>query len=203
MRKLETVEPGGSEYLTVALKQNKWLDEILGRFEEIALPDSWLVSGCIAQTILNLLCGRPAEFGIKDVDLIYFDEQDLSAEAEAGHERRVGDLFRDLPLKLDVKNQARVHLWYKERFGYTIKPYSSSVDAIATFPTTATSVGIRRLLGNFECCAPFGLDDLFGLIVRPNKRQVTRSIYEMKTDRWRLIWPALTVLAWDEQIPAT
>ena len=96
-----------------------------------------------------------------------------------------------------------MHLWYKERFGYTIKPYSSSVDAIATFPTTATSVGIRRLRGNFECCAPFGLDDLFGLIVRPNKRQVTRSIYEMKADRWRLIWPALTVLAWDEQIPAT
>src|SRR5215471_10746785 len=146
MRKLE-MEPGGSEYLTVALKQNKWLDEILGRFEEIALPDSWLVSGCIAQTILNLRCGQPAEFGIKDVDLIYFDEQDLSTETEANHERSLRDLFRGLPLKLDVKNEARVHLWYKDRFGYAIKPYSSCADAIATFPTTATSVGVRRILG--------------------------------------------------------
>ena len=196
MRKLE-MEPGGSEYLTVALKQNKWLDEILGRFEEIALPDSWLVAGCVAQTIWNLRCNLPAELGIKDVDLIYFDAQDLSTETEASHERRVRDLFRALPLKLDVKNEARVHLWYKDRFGYPIEPYSSSADAIATFPTTATSVGIRRVFSKFECCAPFGLDDLFGLIVRPNKRQVTRSIYEMKADRWRLIWPALTVLEWD------
>ena len=78
-------------------------------------------------------------FGLKDVDLIYFDEQDLSFEAEASHERRLRDLFQNLPIELDVKNEARVHLWYEDRFGYAIKPYSSSADAIATFPTTATS----------------------------------------------------------------
>jgi hypothetical protein len=37
--------------------------------------------------------------------------------------------------------------------------------------------------GEFECCAPFGLDDLFGLVVRPNKRQITRAIYEAKVER--------------------
>jgi hypothetical protein len=132
------------------------------------------------------VAGNPLSWASK-TSISSISKNRIYREAEAGHERRFGDLFRDLPLKLDVKNEARVHLWYKERFGYTIKPYSSSADAIATFPTTATSVGIRRLLGNFECCAPFGLDDLFGLIVRPNKRQVTGSIYEMKTDRWRLI----------------
>ena len=78
MRKLETVRSEILNILTVGLKQNKWLDEILGRFDEIALPDSWLVAGCIAQTIWNLRCGQPAELGIKDVDLIYFEEQDLS-----------------------------------------------------------------------------------------------------------------------------
>ena len=36
--------------LKIALGQNKWLGEILERFEEVALPDSWLVAGCIAQT---------------------------------------------------------------------------------------------------------------------------------------------------------
>ena len=165
------------------------------------MPDSWLVAGCIAQTIWNLRCRQPADCGLKDLDLIYFDEKDLSAETEASHERRLRDLFRGLPLKLDVKNEARVHLWYKDRFGYAINPYSSSADAIATFPTTATSVGIRRVLGKFECCAPFGLDDLFGLVVRPNKRQITRAIYEAKVGRWRSIWPSLTVLPWDDAIP--
>jgi hypothetical protein len=52
-----------------------------------------------------------------------------------------------------------------------------------------------------ECCAPFGLDDLFGLLVRPNKRQITRAIYEAKVDRWRPIWPRLTYLPWEEAIP--
>ena len=60
--------------LEIALRQNKWLGEVLERFEEVALPDSWLVAGCIAQTIWNLGHGQPADFGLKDVDLIYFDE---------------------------------------------------------------------------------------------------------------------------------
>jgi hypothetical protein len=192
---------GSLDKLEVALRQNKWFEEILERFEEIVLPDSWLVAGCIAQTIWNLGCGQPAELGLKDVDLIYFDEQDLSFESEVDHERRLRDLFRHLPIKLDVKNEARVHLWYEERFGYAIKPYLSSADAIATFPTTATAVGVCWIRGKLECCAPFGLDDLFGLVVRPNKRQITRTIYEAKVDRWRPIWPRLNFLAWEEITP--
>jgi|SRR5580700_8024572 hypothetical protein len=123
------------------------------------------------------------------------------ALAEASHERRLRDLFQHLPIKLDVKNEARVHLRYEDRFGYAIKPYLSSADAIATFPTTATAVGVRRICGKLECCTPFGLDDLFGLLVRPNKRQITRAIYEAKVDRWRPIWPRLTYLPWEEAIP--
>jgi uncharacterized protein len=187
--------------LEIALRQNKWLGDILERFEEVALPDSWLVAGCIAQTIWNLGCGRPAEFGVKDVDLIYFDEKDLSFEAEASHERRLRDIFQHLPIKLDVKNEARVHLWYEDRFGYAINPYSSCVDAIATFPTTATAVGVRQMSSKLECCAPFGLADLCSLVVRPNKRQITRAIYQAKVDRWRSLWPRLTFLPWEEMIP--
>ena len=52
-----------------------------------------------------------------------------------------------------------------------------------------------------ELPAPFGLDDLFGLVVRPNKRQITRAIYESKIDRWRSIWPGLTILPWDDAVP--
>jgi uncharacterized protein len=187
--------------LEVALSRNKWIGEILERFGEIALPDCWLVAGSVAQTIWNLGCGQPAELGLKDVDLIYFDDHDLSVDAEISHERRLRDLFRCLPIKLDVKNEARVHLWYEERFGYAIRPYLSSADAIATFPTTATAIGVRRIRGKLECCAPFGLDDLFGLAVRPNKRQITRAIYEAKIDRWRSFWPRLTFLPWEEMVP--
>jgi hypothetical protein len=192
--------PGSANQLYVALRQNQCLAGILERFDEIAPPDAWLAAGCIAQTIWNLACGQPAELGIKDVDLIYFDDQDLSLGAEAGHERRLRDLFGHLAIKLDVKNEARVHLWYQQRFGYAIEPYRSSADAIATFPTTATAVGVRWIHDEFECCAPFGLADLFGLVVRPNKRQITGAIYDAKAERWRLIWPSLTILPWDETV---
>jgi len=198
---MPTVGPKSLNDLEIALGQNKWLGEILDRFEELALPDSWLVAGSIAQTIWNLSSGQPAALGLKDVDLIYFDDQDLSFDAEASHERRLRELFQRLPIKLDVKNEARVHLWYEERFGYAIEPYLSSADAIATFPTTATAVGVRRIRGEFECCAPFGFDDLFGLVVRPNRRQIIRAIYEAKVDRWRSIWPRLTFLPWEEMVP--
>jgi uncharacterized protein len=187
--------------LEAALAQNHPLSEILASFDEIGLPDSWLVAGAVAQTVWNLAFGKPAELGIKDVDLVYFDAQDLSAAAEAAHEARLRQLFRHLPIKLDVKNEARVHLWYEARFGYPIAPYSSTADAIATFPTTATGLGVRRNGAEFGCCAPFGLDDLFGLVVRPNKRQITRAVYEAKTQRWRSLWPGLTILPWNGAVP--
>jgi hypothetical protein len=100
-----------------------------------------------------------------------------------------------------VKNEARIHLWYEERFGYAIEPYLSSADAIATFPTTATAVGVRRIRGEFECCAPFGLDDVFGLIVRPNKRQITRAILRGEGRSMAFNLASLTFLPWAEMVP--
>jgi uncharacterized protein len=96
------------------------------------------------------------------------------------------------------KNEARVHLWYEGRFGHPIAPYSSCTDAIANFSTTATAIGVRRHDGEVECCAPFGLDNLFRLIVRPNKRQITEAVYEVKLAQWRSLWPRLIYLPWGE-----
>src|SRR5205085_678791 len=107
-------------HLEAALAQNGSMSEFLSRFDEIALPGAWLVAGAIAQTVWNLAFGKPAELGIKDVDLVYFDADDLSPETEAAHEHRLRHMFRHFPVKLDVKNEARVHLWYAARFGYPI-----------------------------------------------------------------------------------
>jgi hypothetical protein len=69
--------------------------------------------------------------------------------------------------------------------------------AIDSMPTTVTSIGVRRNgRGALDVYAPFGLTDLFGSIVRPNKRQITRDIYERKLARWTRIWPHLQVIAW-------
>lgn len=121
--------------LAAALRANALLSEALDRLPSLHLPDWYLGAGCIAQTVWNLAHGMPAHEGILDYDLVYFDP-DLSEAAELSARDRSRALLADLGLRLEVKNQARVHVWYRERFGYDIRPYASSRDAIETWPTT-------------------------------------------------------------------
>jgi hypothetical protein len=191
-----------ADRLASIVGESALLGEILRRWDEVGLPDGWLVAGAIAQTVWNGLFGLPADHGIADIDLIYFDAADLSQETEASHAARIAAAFRHLPVRMDVKNEARVHLWYEARFGYPIEPYRSASGAIATFPTTATALGIRPGGEGLELCAPFGLADLLGGVVRPNKAQITRDIYAAKVTRWLTCWPGLTVVDWDADGPA-
>ncbi|WP_322096616.1 nucleotidyltransferase family protein [Pelagibius sp.] len=191
------IDPHQREDFTQTLAASPLLSPILASWEHIDLPDCWLVAGVLVQTVWNRAHGFDVAFGISDIDLVYHDADDLSEESEAGHSRRINSLFAGLGLPFDVKNEARVHLWYAAKFGDPIAPYVSAEAAIATFPTTAGAIGIRPSAEGLELCAPFGLDDLLGLVVRPNKRQITQPIYEAKVARWRRLWPRLTILPWD------
>ncbi len=185
--------------LQIIIRKSPLLAPILEHWNQIALPDAWLVAGAIAQTVWNHAFGLSPTHGISDIDVVYFDRDDLSEEAEAGHAARIGHLFFDLPVRVDVKNEARVHLWYEEKFGNPIEPYGSAEEAIATFPTTATAIGVRPSREGLEVSAPFGLADLMSLVVRANKAQITREIYERKAERWRAGWPGLKIESWDRQ----
>jgi hypothetical protein len=189
--------PSQETQLQAVLSRSPIVATVVGRWSEVGLPDCWLVAGCVAQTVWNDAFGRPAGHGISDIDLVYFDGADLSAEAEARHAERIRTLFADLDLWVDVKNEARVHLWYVEKFGKALAPYVSTEDAIATFPTTATAVGVQPRANGLRVFSPYGLSDLLGLIVRPNKKQITRPIYDAKVKKWLARWPDLRVVPWD------
>jgi hypothetical protein len=184
--------------LAAALASNRFISSVLQRWPEVDLPNGWLAAGAIAQTVWNIAHRRAPEADIKDVDLAYFDADDLSAESELGNEARIRCLFSALGVAIDVKNEARVHIWYEAKFGSPIPPYRSVEEAIATFPTTATAIGVRPQGSRLEGQGPFGLDDLLGLVVRPNKAQITQAIYEAKVARWRSCWPNLKICGWDE-----
>src|SRR5215469_5266390 len=62
--------------------------------------------------------GFPAGRSIEDYDLVYYDAADLSREMEARQLERAVELLGDLNVQVDVKNEARVHLWYESRFGH-------------------------------------------------------------------------------------
>ena len=106
----------------------------------------WLGAGAIAQTVWNYITKRPCRYGINDIDIAYFDDIDLSENAERKKEQQLTDMLKGIGIRLDVKNQARVHTWYGQKFGYDISPYRSIEDAIGTWPTTATECfrGCRR-----------------------------------------------------------
>ncbi len=183
--------------MTELLLQNPVVTKLLRLAPQLCLPDWYLGAGCIAQTVWNHYHGFAPDFGIKDYDLVYYDASDLSWEAENERIQQAARLFDGLNLPLDVRNQARVHLWYGQHFGYPIEAYRSAEQAISSWPTTATAVGVRRENMQQAIYAPYGLDDLFALIVRPVKVQVTREIYQQKAQRWAHLWPKLNVLPWD------
>jgi uncharacterized protein len=185
------------EYLEKVLLKNTTIAEVLKIAPELGLPHWYLGAGAIAQTAWNELHGYPLEHGIKDCDLVYFDP-DTSPQAQDVFIEKGKKLFASLPIPVEITNEARVYLWYKAEFGKDIKPYQSTEDAINTWPTTATAIGVRYKNANFQVYAPYGLDDLLGMIVRPNKTLVSKEVYEKKAERWRKVWPKLEIVAWED-----
>ena len=163
--------------------------------ENIGLQSYYIGAGSIAQTVWNYQLGNDLMYGISDFDLVYFDNSDLSHEQELNVLEKIKSLFND-NFELDVINEARVHLWYKEHFGFSIEPYTSLEMAINTWPTTATSIGVKLENNQLVVYAPFGLNDLFGGIIRANKKQITKEIYENKSQKWLKLWPSLNYVFW-------
>lgn len=181
------------------IMSSKVINLAIERARFLNIENYYIGAGCIAQTVWNYLSGKPPEYGIKDIDFVYFDEKNLDSESENMTDSKVKALYSDLNIEIDVKNEARVHLWYKSHFGYSIEPYKSLEAAVDTWPTTATAIGVRKDNNNeFIIYAPFGLNDLFGKVVRANKAQITREIYEKKVSSWLSKWPDLKVIPWDK-----
>jgi len=170
------------------------LMQVLSVARGLCLPD-WLVfSGAVYQPVLNHLTGRPLDYGIKDYDLGYFDASDLSYEAEDAVIRRAKTAF-DEPLRsmVEVRNQARVHLWFEAKFGEVYGPLSSTAEALERFASATFAVGVRLESDDrLYIEAPFGLADLFALRLRPNPRRKTVGFVRASADVRRR-WPEVVV----------
>ncbi|HEY3889332.1 MAG TPA: nucleotidyltransferase family protein [Caulobacteraceae bacterium] len=161
---------------------------------ELDMPDWLLTSGAIYQPVLNHLTGRPLEFAIKDYDLAYFDAADLSYAAEDVVIRRAAAVFEP-PLRdmVEVRNQARVHLWFHDHYGEAYAPLSCSAEALGRFTSPLFAVGVRlEPDGRLHVEAPFGLDDLFALRLRPNPMRRTKG-FEATAQRASARWPEIRI----------
>ncbi|TFV61307.1 nucleotidyltransferase family protein [Geodermatophilus sp. DF01-2] len=172
---------------------------VLERAPELGVGDLWLTAGVLFQAVWNELTGRPTGTGVRDADLFYFDS-DTSWDAEDAVIRRGAELFGDLPVPVEIRNEARVHLWYADRFGTPAPPFRDCADAIDSFAAVCCCYGVTvDSDGRPRVYAPYGYDDLFGLVVRRNRRgPAPRHVYEAKAARWTSVWPELTVLPWED-----
>ncbi|HEY5131627.1 MAG TPA: nucleotidyltransferase family protein, partial [Bradyrhizobium sp.] len=96
-------------FLATALR-NPVNQAIADELFRLVLPDAWIVSRCLVQTAWNVLTGRAVDYGIDDYDVFYFDP-DTSWQAEDAVIRQLQDRLARPGVKIETRNQARVHLW--------------------------------------------------------------------------------------------
>jgi hypothetical protein len=171
---------------------------LLQRLRDVGLPQWRLVAGCLYQTVWNVLTHRPRGTGIRDYDVAYYDAGDLSWEAEDAVIRRVTAETRNCVGPVEVRNQARVHLWFEQRFGGCAYPKLSSADeALKYYASIVHAVGVRlEPDGQLNILAPFGLDDVFDMIVRPNRALANAPSHNSKAARVKAIWPEIALVCW-------
>lgn len=180
-----------ARFLSLALA-NETNRAILDRIPELHLPDTWLVSGSLFQAVWNGLTGRAPGYGIKDYDIFYFDA-DTSWEAEDAEIRRSAELFADLDVEVELKNQARVHIWYERKFGMPYPSLRNPCEGIDRFLAPACMVGIAP---GGSVYAPHGFADIESMTIRPNRTpNFSAERYTEKAARWQEKWPELTVVA--------
>ena len=150
-----------------------------------------------AAPVWDWLHGFVAPTVLGDIDVVYFDPARPEPEADAALEARLSALVPDLPWQ--VRNQARMHL------GNGDPPYRSTGAALTHWLETATAVAVRLEPGHGHAMrpallAPCGLDDLFGLVIRPTPqtlaqaRRMTAFHERLAAKDWQTTWPKLRLV---------
>lgn len=171
------------------------LMHVLTTVRGLGLNDWRVFSGAVYQSVWNAVTSRPTGYGIRDYDLGYFDP-DTSWEAEDAVIKRVAEAFeppfRDM---VEVRNQARVHLWFEAKFGEPYTPLTGTDGALARFVAPAFAVGVRLEADDtISVAAPFGLEDVFSLTLRPNPNRPLAKGWDKAVANAMARWPELTVI---------
>ncbi|MBB6252296.1 nucleotidyltransferase family protein [Nitrospirillum iridis] len=171
---------------------------LLRHVRTLDLPDCWIGAGFVRNAVwCHLHSQYPAPpsadavWPDSDVDVVWFDDARQSVALDRDLTDRLAAL--EPGVRWSVKNQARM----SGRNGDA--PYASAADALRHWPETATAVAVRLTAADeLEILAPYGLDDLFGRVIRPTPpfRGVRLDIVRQRVrdKRWLDRWPLLRVV---------
>ncbi|MCW8329333.1 nucleotidyltransferase family protein [Photobacterium sp. SDRW27] len=175
------------QYKTAELLQaDAFRMECLRIARTVNLPDWYLGAGFLRNAIWDHLHNKMQMTPLNDLDLVYYDPDDLSSQTERQIEAQLTQLYP--AVVWEVRNQARMHV----RHGH--QPYASTAEGIAQWVEVPTCVGVR-LEANDELTftAPFGLEENWSLSVQVNPINSRPEIFKQRIEakKWRQIWPNL------------
>jgi hypothetical protein len=179
------------------IRSSAWMMRVLEAVRDEHIPDAWVGAGVLRDLVWGERFGSGfSPDRVRDVDVAFFDRQDLS---RTNDDRVTERLQKRLPgVPWEATNQAAVHTWYAEKFGGgPVEPLTSIRDAVGTWPETATAVAVRLGADHaIEICAPLGIDDLFNGVWRRNPRRVSieESVARLERHRPHHRWPGVTVV---------
>ncbi len=179
-----------ADFIAIVMR-NQANRALLERLPALGLGQAFLTAGCLFQTVWNHRTGRPLGEAVNDYDVFYHDSTDISWDAEDTVIRRVVAACADLGVTVEVKNQARVHLWYRARFGGDYPALTSCEDGIGRFLVRGTCVGLEA--ASLRLCAPFGLDDIVDGVLRPNPNVPLTTRFAEKCRSYQARWPHLRI----------
>ena len=182
------------------LEKNKDLMAVLDYITELKLPNFYIAAGSVFQTIWNYYDGNDLNFGIKDIDVIYYNNSDLSVEKDLEYYNIINTYIKakGFNYEVDVSNEARMHLWKIEHNqGDNVEQYKNSEDAMSKWIATVHAIGITKVNDNIKIYAPYGLSDIYSRTIRPIKHNGnSKELYDKKVASWQNRFDNLNIIEW-------
>lgn len=174
------------------IKNDQWMMDVLRVARGLDLPDWMIGAGFVRNKVWDYLHSfENKEVQTSDIDLIYYDPNDLSEETEDKYQR---DLSQMLDVDWSATNQARIHVFHGRE-----EQYKNSEEALSEWIETPTCVAVRlNKDDSLSLFAPHGIDDLVNLVVRPvpipNNRK-DADVYKKRIEekKWQEKWTKLLI----------
>ena len=178
------------------IRSTDWLYEALYEVKAIHLSGGCIGAGAIRNAVWDSLHGYDNPSFLSDIDVAYFDPSDITDERDKEIQALLSERLPNL--NWEVTNQAGVHIWFEKYFGHSVEPLTSIEDAIASWPETATSIAaFLDENDNINIIAPFGLQDLFDMVIRRNTRRVSIETYRERIHKkkYNERWPKVKIIS--------
>ena len=151
------------------------------------LPDCYIAAGFVRNLVWDHLHQKHNPTPLNDLDVVYFDLNELDEQAYLKYEAQLNALMPEL--NWQVRNQANMHLRNGD------EPYQSTLDAMSYWPEKETAVAARLSENSqIECISAFGFESLFeGQVTYNPKRTLTLFQSRVESKNWLITWPQLQV----------